>query len=357
MNLVDKINELFDKPKEIDYYAIFSQLNMLLRSGSDMPKATADIADFQDKKVLGTALNNISRSLRAGISTATAFSKEGIFPRIVSPTIEAGEKSGHLSETFFKLSELMWMQHNLYSKVRNALLVPKIAAVLMTIMAIAYIKIAIPEYVTLYKDNDIPLPVVVEVVTNFVNALVDNWYITLLVIFVGYKGFSWFVENRSDIVDAFKLKMPIYRDLHFNFLQHQFASILSIMLSSGLTEQQSLVQVSKVVDNSVMSSAILKVRDDILKGNSISDSLKKNNADHIFDNLLLASINAGEKSSSVSEALDQCAKYYERTINNLVETVSTKLTFIVMIPIGVVIVAMFAFTMIPMFSYITNVTQ
>ena len=55
MNLVDKINELFDKPKEIDYYAIFSQLNMLLRSGSDMPKATADIADFQDKKVLGTA--------------------------------------------------------------------------------------------------------------------------------------------------------------------------------------------------------------------------------------------------------------------------------------------------------------
>lgn len=85
--------------------------------------------------------------------------------------------------------------------------------------------------------------------------------------------------------------------------------------------------------------------------------LEKNNADHIFDNLLLASINAGEKSSSVSEALDQCAKYYERTINNLVETVSTKLTFIVMIPIGVVIVAMFAFTMIPMFSYITNVTQ
>lgn len=201
------------------------------------------------------------------------------------------------------------------------------------------------------------MPVVVEVVTNFVNAIVDNWYITLLVIFVGYKGFGWFVENRSDIVDAFKLKMPIYRDLHFNFLQHQFASILSIMLSSGLTEQQSLVQVSKVVDNSVMSSAILKVRDDILKGNSISDSLKKNNADHIFDNLLLASINAGEKSSSVSEALDQCAKYYERTINNLVETVSTKLTFIVMIPIGVVIVAMFAFTMIPMFSYITNVTQ
>ena len=129
------------------------------------------------------------------------------------------------------------------------------------------------------------------------------------------------------------------------------------MLSSGLTEQQSLTQVSQVVDNSVMSSTILKVRDDILKGNSISESMRKNNGEHIFDNLLLASINAGEKSNSVPGALNQCSQYYERTINNQVETVSTKLTFIVMIPIGVVIVAMFAFTMIPMFSYITNVTQ
>lgn len=357
MNLVDKINEVFDKPKEIDFYAIFSHLNLLLSSGSDMPSAAANIAAFQSKKVLASALNSISRNLRAGISTGMAFKKEGVFPRIVSPTIEAGEKSGHLSETCLKLSELMWMQHNLYSKVRNALLVPKIAAVMMTIMAIAYIKIAIPEYITLYQDNDIPLPAVVVVVTDFVNAIVDYWYITLFVIFLLYKAFGWFVANRSDIVDSIKLKLPIYRDLHFNFLQHQFASILSIMLSSGLTEQQSLTQVSQVVDNSVMSSTILKVRDDILKGNSISESMRKNNGEHIFDNLLLASINAGEKSNSVPGALNQCSQYYERTINNQVETVSTKLTFIVMIPIGVVIVAMFAFTMIPMFSYITNVTQ
>lgn len=357
MNLVDKINEIFDKPKEIDFYAIFSHLNLLLSSGSDMPSAVTEIATYQQKKVLVSALNNISRNLRAGISTGMAFKKESVFPRIVSPTLEAGEKSGHLSDVCKKLSEIMDMQDRLYSKVRNALLVPKIAAVMMTIMAIAYIKIAIPEYITLYQDNDIPLPAVVVVVTDFVNAIVDYWYITLFVIFLLYKAFGWFVDNRSDIVDSIKLKLPIYRDLHFNFLQHQFASILSIMLSSGLTEQQSLTQVSQVVDNSVMSSTILKVRDDILKGNSISESMRKNNGEHIFDNLLLASINAGEKSNSVPGALNQCSQYYERTINNQVETVSTKLTFIVMIPIGVVIVAMFAFTMIPMFSYITNVTQ
>ena len=55
----------------------------------------------------------------------------------------------------------MWLQHNLYSKVKNALFIPKIAAVLMAIMTIAYIKIAIPEYVKLYKETGIPLPSIV----------------------------------------------------------------------------------------------------------------------------------------------------------------------------------------------------
>lgn len=357
MNLVDKINEIFDKPNKFDFYSIFNNLQLLLASGSDMPNAVSNIAEFQNKKQLASALYSISRNLRAGISTGMAFKKTDIFPRIVPPTLEAGEKSGHLSETCEKLSDLMFMQHNLYSKVKNALLVPKIAAVMMTIMAIAYIKIAIPEYIVLYKDNDIPLPGIIIMVTDFVNAIVDYWYITLLGIYLIYKTFCWFEENRSDIVDSIKLKLPIYRDLHFNFLQHQFSSILSIMISSGLTEQQSLTQVSQVVDNSVMSSTILSVRDDIMRGRSISDSMKRNNSDHIFDSLLLASINAGEKANAVPKALDQCTKYYERTINNQVETVSTKLTFIVMIPMGIIIVAMFLFTLMPMFTYINKVTM
>ena len=51
------------------------------------------------------------------------------------------------------------------------------------------------------------------------------------------------------------------------------------------------------------------------------------------------------------------ADYYSKTLIDLIEPTSTKITFIVMIPMGLVIVGMFMFTLIPMFSYISQVTS
>lgn len=181
MSFVEKINAFIgaDKPKLADFYACFDQLYMLLKSGSTLQQAINEIAHVQTNAKLGQALRNISRNLSAGVATGAAFKKEGVFPRLVAPTIESGDRAGRLSDTFLRLSELMWLQHNLYSKVKNALFIPKIAAVLMAIMTIAYIKIAIPEYVKLYKETGIPLPWIVSFVTGCVNGVVDYWFITL----------------------------------------------------------------------------------------------------------------------------------------------------------------------------------
>lgn len=354
-SLTDKINETFDKPKLADFYSVFSQLYMLLNSGSPLQEALLDIANDQPNQKLGAALRSISKSLASGIAAGAAFKQANIFPRLVPPTIEAGNRAGQLSETFLKLSELMWLQHNLYSKVKNALFVPKMAAVLMVIMTIAYIKIAIPEYIKLYEENDIELPWIVGAVTNSVNLIVDYWYITIFICFLGYKAWSWFTEAHTAVVDAWKLKVPIYSKLHFTFLQHQIASITALMLASGLTAPDALTQASKVADNSLAAYALTKAREDLQKGHPLSLSLKRNNGLGVFDGMLIASITAGEKSDQLVLALNQDCKYYERLINNMIDPVSTKITLLVMLPMGILIVCMFAFTLIPMFGYIDKV--
>ena len=253
----------------------------------------------------------------------------------------------------------MWLQHNLYSKVKNALFIPKIAAVLMAIMTIAYIKIAIPEYVKLYKETGIPLPWIVSFVTGCVNGIVDYWFITLPVLCGLYKAWEWFSSNNVGIVDNWKLRLPIYSKLHFFFVQHQLASVLNLMLSSGLTLTDSLSQAGKVVDNSIVSNAVGKVREDIIKGNTLADSMQHHNHGDtpVFDNMLLASINAGEKSNHITLALEHDCKYYERLLNNMIEPTSTKITLLVMLPMGLLIVLMFMFTLVPMFDYMSRISN
>lgn len=358
MSFMDKLNHMLgaDKPKLSDFYALFDQLYMLMNSGSNLQQALLDISHVQTNKRLGEALKNIARSLTSGVSTGAAFKKEEVFPRMIAPTIDAGDRAGRLTDTFLRLSELMWLQHNLYSKVKNALFVPKIAAVMMTIMTIAYIKIAIPEYIKLYDESGIALPWIVGFVTGCVNGLVDYWPITLCVLYALFHLWHWFSKTHIGMVDGWKLKIPIYHKLHHAFLQHQMASIMGLMLSSGLTTSDSLTQAAKVVDNSHMASAITRAREDISRGNTLAGALKRNNGSGIFDSMLLASINAGEKSNHMTLALEHDCKYYERLINNMIEPVSTKITLLVMLPMGLLIVLMFSFTLIPMFDYMGKVS-
>ena len=309
MQLLQKISDYFERPKQIDFYNIFHQLYMLLSSGSTLQQSLKDIAPYQEKRKLKEALMNISRSLSTGISTGAAFRRESIFPTIVAPSLEAGDKAGELSKSLLQLSEMMYLQHNLYTKVAGALFVPKMSAGLMTIMVVGYIKIAIPEFVQLYKDNNIEIPFVVSTVTGIVNGIVDNWYISLVVMYGIWKAWNWFAESHVPLIDTWKLKIPIYKKLHYIFLQHQFASIISLMLGSGLTVPDALVHAQKVVGNTVMADAISRVRSDIVRGISFTQALNKNNGERIFDRMLIASINAGERSDNLSKSLDANCKY------------------------------------------------
>lgn len=355
MGFKEKIEARFNRPKLIDFYNIFHQLHMLIQSGATMQQSLMDIAPLQEKASLQVALMNVSRNLGMGLPLGAAFRKESVFPKVVAPTLDAGAKAGQVSTALNQLSEMMYLQDSLYSKVKNAMFVPKCSAVIMALMTVAYIKLAIPEFLKLYAENNMEVPFLLSFVTGIVNTIVDFWFITLPVCYILYKAWGYFSRTHVALIDGWRLRLPIYKKLHYTFLQHQFASIISMMLGSGLTAPDALSQVQKVVDNCHMADEIGRVRADMLKGLTFTDALKRNNARKIFDPMLIASCNAGEKSSNLSQSLGSNCKYYERSLYNLIDPVSTKLTIIVLIPMGALIVAMYMFTMIPVFSYVSQV--
>lgn len=344
------------RPKLADFYFLFTQMYLLLNSGRPLQEAMASIAGVIQNEPLKIALNNITRKLQSGMNAATAINAEKIFPQVVAPTVEAGDKAGQLSDSFFRLGELMWLQHNLYSKVGNALFIPKLGGVLMVVIVVGYVKFAIPEYIKMYRENGMPIPGIIESVSGSVNMVVDHWYITAVVLYFAWQLIKKLASKYKHFLDGIRLHTPIYSELHFTFLQHQLVSTLALMMSSGLNMPDALVQAAKVVDNSLMSSALAQVRTDILRGNSLSVSLKKNNQHKVFDGVLLLVLDSGEKTNRMREALDNAKDYYERILANVVEPLSTKITFVVMVPMGLMIVAIYAFTMIPMLSYMNSVS-
>ena len=113
---INSISEYFDKPKLIDFQMMFSQLHLILDSGTTLQYALKEVAQYVENKRLKSALMNVSNNLGAGISTGAAFRKEVIFPLIVAPTIEAGDRAGELSKSMQKLSEIFKTPHIISKK-------------------------------------------------------------------------------------------------------------------------------------------------------------------------------------------------------------------------------------------------
>lgn len=355
MNFKSLADKYLNQPKEIDFYNLFRGLEVMCSSGDTLEKALIRLAPVQAKKSMGIAMKNVARNLSLGLSEGAAFRKEHIFPASTCRIIDIGARSGSLSAVFDSLCRVFYVQHNLYSKINGALFMPKMAATLMTLMVIGYIKLVIPEYIKMFKQNDIPVPGIINTVTACVNIIVDFWPLTLAVLYSIYRIAKFFLTRHANAVDAFKLSVPIYSPLHFNFLQHQFCSTMELMLANGLTIPEALGQIINVVENRGMAQDLLLVRKAVINGRNLGESMMKFNSHHTFDILLIASIEAGEKSGQLVKILRQNCDYYEKNLTNLVEPTGTKITFLVMLPMGLMIVGLFMFTLMPMFSYISNV--
>lgn len=357
MSLLNKINGFLEKPKLSDFYFSFSQIHNLLDSGIPIQSALTIVGPHTANKMLGNSFNSIARYLQSGFSTSEAFGREKIFPPLVSPILAAGDISSQLSNAFYKLSEFYWLNFNLYAKIRNALLMPKIAATIMTLLIIAYIKFAIPEYAKLYEENQLHLPKVVEYVSAFVNAIVDYWPITLIMLYLIYQAWMLFKKVNSKFIDRIKLKLPIYKELHFYFLQHQMVSVLELMLSSGLKLPVALNYAANVVENSIMKHDILEIQKNLLNGYDLATAFKKNNQHGCFDKVLIASIDNGQKSEHMVLSLHNACRFYERVLDNMIEPISTKISIMVMVPVGLLIIGVYLFSMAPMLNYFSQLSK
>src|SRR5690606_10490452 len=98
---------------------------------------------------------------------------------------------------------------------------------------------------------------------------------------------------------------PVKRDQFIMFLR-QF----STLMRAGVTIVDSVKILSQQVESKALRKTLVSIDEDLRKGNSLSDSLRKH--PKIFEPLTINLIKAGEMSGNIDESLDRLATYYDK---------------------------------------------
>ena len=330
--------------KQADFLLFNQQLSALLRAGIPVLQSISLLKARSASSSLREVLADVEEKIKSGVPLSEAFEAQGIFPKIYTASILAGEKSGALDNVLLRFVDYLRRSVGLTRKLRGALAYPAfllLASGLMVTFLTLYI---VPRMSELFKSLSANrgLPTVTVVVLAISNGIAENiWWVLPLVILAGGTLIVWLrTDSGKTILHRGLLKIPVAGVLIKQMATAQLARSLSTLLSGGITVPDSWDIATQALNNLELRRRSQAVLPSIREGRGFTDSIQKAGW---MPELGLDMIGIGEKSGSLREMLDEVAAFYDAEAEVKLEQLTTLLEPLILVFMaGVVVIILLA---------------
>ena len=344
-----------NRVKPGDFLLFNQQLSALLRAGIPILQAIGLLKTRSGSSTLRTLLADIEEKIKSGMPLSEAFEAQGIFPKIYTASLLAGEQSGALDEVLSRYVDYLKRSVGVSRKLRGALAYPAfllMAAIFMVFFLTLYI---VPRMSELFNGLNTKggLPTVTIIVLGFSNFVSSNiWWLLPLVLITGFSMVIWLrTPNGKLLLDKLLLRLPIAGNLIKQMTTAQLARSLSTLLSGGITVPDAWNIASESITNLELRRRSLAVLSLIREGRSFTEALEKANW---LPELALDMIGIGEKSGSLREMLDEVANFYDAEAEVRLEQLTTLLEPVILVFMAGIVITILLAIYLPIIQTISS---
>lgn len=307
------------KPRDLSVFC--RQFVSITQAGVPMKEALQMLSEQTENKWLKRAISEVLLSVEKGNTLADSMRGQAdIFPPILINMVEAGENSGSLEMAFERMAVQFEKEAKLKATIKKATIYPIILIIAAIGVVAVMMLFVIPIFIDMFADLDVEMPAITMWVMNTSKWVTANWYIILAVIVavvVAYK-IIYKTEQGRFMIDQVKMKMPLFGKLTVKTACAQFARTMSTLLSSGISTIDALETVSKIVNNIHYTNALMKAREEVMKGIPLSEPLT---ASKIFPPMVCHMTGIGEETGNIEEMLEKLADYYDEEVEMTTQSV------------------------------------
>ena len=323
------------KPRDLSVFC--RQFVSITQAGVPMKEALQMLSEQTEDKWLKRAISEVLLNVEKGNTLADSMrSQPDIFPPMLVNMVEAGEQSGSLEMAFSRMAVHFEKEAKLKATIKKATIYP----IILVIAAIGVIAVmllfVIPIFIDMFADLDIEMPAITMFVMNSSKWMTSHWYVVLAIIVgvvAAYKLIYRTTQGRLTI-DRIKMKMPLFGKLTVKTACSQFARTMSTLLMSGISTIDALETTSKIVNNIHYTNAMLKAREEVMKGVPLSEPLE---ASGIFPPMVYHMTGIGEETGNVEEMLEKMADYYDEEVEMTTQSVLAAMEPIIILFMALII--------------------
>ncbi len=331
------VSGLFSRIRPPELILFSKQFKTLIRSGVPMLTILQVLEDQTENKRLKSVLGAIHQDIREGASLYDAFRRQ---PQVFSPLycsmLRAGESAGALPEILDRLVYVIEHEHKVKSDVKSAMTYP---IIVLSFLAVAFFILligVIPKFVNIFKTAGLELPLPTKICLGLYQLIVHYWYFLAVAVVGG--GIALFLYCRTQqgrfVRDTLLLQVPLAGKLFQKAAISRFASIFSILQSSGVDILDAMDILSGTIGNEAISRQLEGIKDRLREGRGISTPLRQAK---YFTPMLINMIAVGEESGNLDALLRDVAMHYDTEVEYATKKLSDAIAPILTISLAAVV--------------------
>jgi len=333
-----------------EFLILNQQFNTLVKAGLPILKSLDLLATRASSPKLRPVISHIRDRVREGKSLSEAVAEAGVFSKVYSTAILAGEKSGDLPGVLDYYIAYQRVSTGVRKKILATLVYP-VLLISVAIVIVTYLVTAvIPKFALLYRDLGVELPAPTRVL---IALTVDYRYVflgavVLLALAVG-GVFLWSrTEEGGTAFDRIKFRLPVVGDTLLKFQVAQFSRTLSTLLTGGTPLVAGLQTASDAITSRLLRSTVGRATQMVREGESLHGALASKG---VMPELALEMIEVGESSGALSPMLNSVAEFYEEEVNLRLSALVSLIEPVLLIFMGLLVAFILISLYLPIFSF------
>ncbi len=335
---------------KLSQFVIFNQQFLtLFRAGLPIVQGLDLLAKREKNKFFRSVLQDVRDRVKGGEPLSEAFEAQGVFPKIYSTTLLAGEKSGNLDEVLARYLGFLRLTLTFRKKLVTSLIYPAVLVVGVTVLITFLVTFVVPRFGALYADLGENLPAI----TMFTLTMANNikTYLPIIVLALAAAGIllhRWSLTDRGgQQIDRVKLSLPIFGGIWIKYQVAMLSRMLSTLLSGGLPLVSGLDTASQSMQSRLMKTAITQATQNVREGRTLAHSLEETK---LFPALSVEMIEVGESTGALSAMLNSVADFFEEDVQNALTAAMALIEPAIMIFMGIIVAFILISLYLPIFS-------
>lgn len=309
-----------------DKISTIRQIAVMTNAGIAITDTLQDVAENTQNMQLKEIYTDIYNNINAGKSMSESMELyRNEFGHVALAMTKLGERTGKVSESYYKLASILENIRNNTAKFKKAIRTPLITLAAMAIAFTILIMVVVPKFKDIFAKFKAELPVPTQILLMLEHAFSNYGLYLLAGLIALIVALKYFYTNNEDFkykIDKMMIHPYFYLINKAIFLStmHKYNLVFSELVKAGIPVSEALNTAVGMVDNLAIKEQLLSVNANIGRGMNLAEAFELTG---LYENMLLQMIRAGEAGGQLDSMLEKVTEYYDMQFQDLIDNLAT----------------------------------